>query len=153
MKKRYTRLADASDKVNQLLAHGRWFSPDTPASSTTKTGRHSWNIAESGVKHNKSNQINQRLSFFCFYLWHFSENLNVIHNLLYLYTLLYYSKEQIVYMCLLKCIRIISIIASNSIQLLTGSEDNSCCSRNQSITDLLYLIILNAFYFNFFSCF
>jgi hypothetical protein len=23
-----------------LLAHGWWFSPDTPASSTTKTGRH-----------------------------------------------------------------------------------------------------------------
>jgi hypothetical protein len=23
-----------------LLAHGRWFSPVTPASSTTKTGRH-----------------------------------------------------------------------------------------------------------------
>jgi len=23
-----------------LLAHGRWFSPDTPASSTTKPGRH-----------------------------------------------------------------------------------------------------------------
>jgi hypothetical protein len=23
-----------------LLAHGRWFSPNTPASSTTKTGRH-----------------------------------------------------------------------------------------------------------------
>jgi hypothetical protein len=30
-----------SDKVYQLLAHGRWFSP---ASSTTKTGRH--DIAE-----------------------------------------------------------------------------------------------------------
>jgi hypothetical protein len=27
-----------------LFAHGRWFSPGTPASSTTKTGRH--NIAE-----------------------------------------------------------------------------------------------------------
>jgi hypothetical protein len=27
-----------------LLAQGRWFSPDTPASSTTKTGRH--DIAE-----------------------------------------------------------------------------------------------------------
>jgi hypothetical protein len=27
-----------------LLAHGRWFSPGTPASSTTKTGRH--DIAE-----------------------------------------------------------------------------------------------------------
>jgi hypothetical protein len=36
-----TRLAAASDKVYQLLAHGRWFSP---ASSTTKTGRH--DIAE-----------------------------------------------------------------------------------------------------------
>jgi hypothetical protein len=24
-------------KVYQLLAHGRWFSPGTPASSTTKT--------------------------------------------------------------------------------------------------------------------
>jgi hypothetical protein len=33
-----------SDKVYQLLAHGRWFSPGTPASSTTKTGRH--DIAE-----------------------------------------------------------------------------------------------------------
>jgi hypothetical protein len=30
--------------VYQLLAHGRWFSPSTPASSTTKTGRH--DIAE-----------------------------------------------------------------------------------------------------------
>jgi hypothetical protein len=32
------------DKVYQLLVHGRWFSPGTPASSTTKTGRH--DIAE-----------------------------------------------------------------------------------------------------------
>ena len=39
-----TRLAAASDKAYQLLAHGRWFSPDTPASSTTKTGHH--DIAE-----------------------------------------------------------------------------------------------------------
>ena len=31
-------------KVYQLLAHRRWFSPGTPASSTTKTGRH--DIAE-----------------------------------------------------------------------------------------------------------
>jgi len=34
------RLATASDKVYQLFVHGRWFSPGTPASSTTKTGRH-----------------------------------------------------------------------------------------------------------------
>ena len=35
-----TRLATASDKVYELLAHGRSFSPGTPVSSTTKTGRH-----------------------------------------------------------------------------------------------------------------
>jgi hypothetical protein len=55
-----TRLAAASYKVYQLLAHGRWFSP---ASSTTKTGRH--DIAEillkMALKHqkSKSNQIQQ----------------------------------------------------------------------------------------------
>jgi hypothetical protein len=37
-------IAATSDQVYQLLAHGRWFSPGTPASSTTKTGRH--DIAE-----------------------------------------------------------------------------------------------------------
>jgi hypothetical protein len=38
LQERSTRLAAASDKVYQLLAHGWWFSPGTPASSTTKTG-------------------------------------------------------------------------------------------------------------------
>ena len=54
-----TRLAAASDTVYQLLAHGRWFFPGTPASSTTKTGRQY--IAEIllkvALKHQKSNQI------------------------------------------------------------------------------------------------
>jgi hypothetical protein len=58
-KKGCTRLAVASDKVYQFLAHGRWFSPGTLASSTTKTGRH--DIAEIllkvALKHQKSNQI------------------------------------------------------------------------------------------------
>ena len=56
-KKRCTRLAVASDKVYQLLAHGRWFSPGTLASSTTKTGRH--DIAEILLKValSKINQI------------------------------------------------------------------------------------------------
>jgi hypothetical protein len=40
----FFRLVAASDKVYELLAHGRWFSPGSPASSTTKTGRH--DIAE-----------------------------------------------------------------------------------------------------------
>jgi hypothetical protein len=54
-----TRLAPASDKVYQLLAHGRWFSPGTPASSTIKTGRH--DIAEILLKValNTKNQIKQ----------------------------------------------------------------------------------------------
>ena len=42
--KRCIRLAAASHNVNQLRDHGRWFSPGTLASSTTKTGRH--DIAE-----------------------------------------------------------------------------------------------------------
>ena len=42
--KGYIRLVAASDKVYQLLAHGRGFSPGTPTSSTTRTGRH--DIAE-----------------------------------------------------------------------------------------------------------
>ena len=37
LQKGCTRLAITSDKVYQLLAQGRWFSP---ASSLTKTGRH-----------------------------------------------------------------------------------------------------------------
>ena len=38
------RLTAASDKVYQLLVHGRWFSAGSPTSPTTKTGRH--DIAE-----------------------------------------------------------------------------------------------------------
>ena len=59
-KKGCTWLAAASDKVYQLLAHGRWFSPGTSASSCAKTGCH--DIAEIllkvALKHQKSNQIN-----------------------------------------------------------------------------------------------
>jgi hypothetical protein len=44
-----------------LHAHGRWYSPGTPASSTTKTSRH--DIAEIllkvVLKHQKSKSINQ----------------------------------------------------------------------------------------------
>jgi hypothetical protein len=55
-------IAAASDKVYQLLSQGRWFSPDTPPSSTTKTGCH--DIAEIllkvALKHQKINRsINQ----------------------------------------------------------------------------------------------
>jgi hypothetical protein len=60
----------ASDKVYQLLAHGRWFSPGTPASSTAKTDRHV--IAEIllkvALKHQKS--INQ--SIIIIFVWHWN---------------------------------------------------------------------------------
>jgi hypothetical protein len=55
------RLAAASDKVFQLHAHGRLFSPGTPASSTTKTGHH--DIAEILLKvalSTKNQSINRK---------------------------------------------------------------------------------------------
>ena len=56
LQKRVHSTRSASNKVYQLLAHGPWFSPGTPASSTTKTCRH--DIAEIllkvALKHNKS---------------------------------------------------------------------------------------------------
>jgi hypothetical protein len=55
-KKGCTRLAATSDKVYQLLAQGRWFSPGTPASSTTKTGHH--DIAEILLKVALNTKIN-----------------------------------------------------------------------------------------------
>jgi hypothetical protein len=64
-KKGCTRLAAASDKVYQLLAHGRWFSPGTPASSTTKTGRH--DIAEILLKVALNTNNHQSLSVMS---WH-----------------------------------------------------------------------------------
>ena len=48
LQKGCSRLATASDKVYQLLAHGRRFSPGTPASFTTNTGRH--DLAEKLLK-------------------------------------------------------------------------------------------------------
>ena len=64
LQKGCTRLAAASDKVYQLLAHGWWLSPGTPASSTTKTCRN--DIAEILLKvalnTKKSNQ--KQLEYF-----------------------------------------------------------------------------------------
>ena len=65
-KKGCTRLVAASDKVYQLLDHDRWLSPGTPASSTTKTGRH--DIAEILLKV-ALNTINQSISLKMPYFW------------------------------------------------------------------------------------
>ena len=59
LQKGWTRLAAVSDKAYQLLAHGRRFSPGTPASSTTKTGRHDIADILLKVALNTINQINQ----------------------------------------------------------------------------------------------
>ena len=67
-KKGCTRLAVASDKVYQLLAHCRYFSPGTPVSSTTKTDHH--DIAEILLKV-ALNTINQIFSLeLIFYGFH-----------------------------------------------------------------------------------
>ena len=62
LQKGCTRLAAASDKVYQLLAHGRWFSPGTPASSTTKTGPHDTAEILMKVTLNTKNKKNQSKS-------------------------------------------------------------------------------------------
>ena len=70
LQKGCTRLTAASDKVYQLLAHGRWFSPGTPVSSTTKTGHHDiaeilLNVALSTIKSNqiKSSYFNYQCAY------------------------------------------------------------------------------------------
>jgi len=65
-KKGCTRLAAASDKVFQLLAQGRWFSPGTPAPSTTKTGRH--DIAEILLKVALNTKNSNSNSFYVLFL-------------------------------------------------------------------------------------
>ena len=62
LQKGCTRLATTSDKVYQLLAQDRWFSPGTPASSTTKPGRH--DIAEILIEEalNTKIQIHSKLN-------------------------------------------------------------------------------------------
>jgi hypothetical protein len=58
----------SSDTVYQLLAHGRWLSSGTPASSLTKTGRHE--LVEILVKvalNAKSPSIKNR--YFSFMFW------------------------------------------------------------------------------------
>jgi len=74
-----TRLAAASDKAYQLLAHGRWFSPDTPASSTTKTGHHDINEILLKVALNTNNQKS---------INHKCEVIVISHQLLYCITAL-----------------------------------------------------------------
>ena len=61
LQKGCTRLAVASDKVYQSLAHGWWLSPGTPTSSTTKTGRH--DKAEILLKVALAPKINQIIKY------------------------------------------------------------------------------------------
>jgi hypothetical protein len=62
-----------------LLAHGRWFSPGTPASSTTKTGRH--DIAEILLKV-ALNTINQIKSNLIFSVYRISNSHNILDSLI-----------------------------------------------------------------------
>jgi hypothetical protein len=55
-----------------LLAHGRWFSSGTPASSTTKTGRH--DIAEILLKVALDTKNHNRLMHIAATIKHFASN-------------------------------------------------------------------------------
>jgi hypothetical protein len=70
LQKRFTRLAATSDKDYQLLAHGRWFSPGTPVSSTAKTGRH--DIAEMLLKVALNTKVDIAGKFTCRFIISFS---------------------------------------------------------------------------------
>jgi hypothetical protein len=53
-----------------LLAHGRWFSPGIPTSSTTKTGRHDITeiLLKVALNTKKLNQINKTNYYFISFL-------------------------------------------------------------------------------------
>jgi len=80
LQKGYIQLAAASDKVYQLLDHGRWFSLGTPDFSTTKTGRR--DIAEIllkvALKHKKSNQT----ACLCFPMWRFAYHYSIFEGVI-----------------------------------------------------------------------
>ena len=59
LQKGCTRLAAARVKAYQLVAHGRWFSPYTAASPTTKTGSHDIAKILLKVALNTKNKINK----------------------------------------------------------------------------------------------
>ena len=70
-KKGSTPLTAASNKVYQLLAYSRWFSPGTPASSTTKTGHHDiaeilLKVALNTINKSINQSINQSINHFTF---------------------------------------------------------------------------------------
>ena len=61
------RLVSLGENFYHLLAHGRWFSPGTPNSSTTKTGHHA--IAEILLKVALSTNNQIKSFFFVDLLW------------------------------------------------------------------------------------
>ena len=78
LQKGCTRPAAASDKFYQLIVHGRWFSPGTPASFTTNTGRH--DIAEILLKVALSTNKSINVDYDCIWLlkkWFLCTNLHI----------------------------------------------------------------------------
>ena len=73
----------ATDKLYQLPANGRWFSPGTPVSSTTNTGRH--DIAEILLKvalNTKNQPTNQPHRIFLSHVYNHVRNKNMMHIVL-----------------------------------------------------------------------
>jgi hypothetical protein len=89
-KKGCTRLTAASIKVYELLAHGRWFSPGTPASSTTKTQTYVFNYLYIQIK------LVNNYTMFNFYFsaltWHILDMLMLVDSIPSLYKIPIYSR-------------------------------------------------------------
>ena len=113
-KKGCTRLAAASDKVYQLLDQGRWFSPGTPASSTTKTGRH--DIAEIllkvALKHKKSiNTLDKWAVELCNRKWNVDINVFIFSIIFFTYINLESVQNQLLSFIIYRSVQI-SVILS-----------------------------------------
>ena len=116
-KKGCTRLAVASDKVYQLLAQGRWFSPGTPASSTTKTNRH--DIAGILLKVALSTKI--QIQILIIFLLHFRTIATVCYFLLLQMILLLLPIFVLLHFGTISTVCVFfSILLSHHLKLLSG---------------------------------
>jgi hypothetical protein len=131
-KKGCTRLAAASDKAYQLLAQGRWFPPGTPASSTTKTGRH--DIAEILLKVALKHQ--NQIKYYMYILF---------QNLLSKYLILYFILNRNIYGKTLSCLSCLKIVLTTFCIYLIFyfySESN-CLSQTVYICKHSFIIIVS----------
>jgi hypothetical protein len=128
------------DKVYQLLAHGRWFSPGTPASPTIKPGQH--DIAEILLKvalNTKYQSIiswtsamYSRLPFICTLISDINDVLNIV---IYVYTYWWYQwcthhGNLFVHLLSTSLMSLISVHIKGNVEYITDVT-NKCTYKRQ----------------------